>query len=67
MLLFIAVLGLLSYPPASEASREVANLTKWKNPQTHVNGVKEFVCLSTNSGLAKQNGLKNCEIYAILP
>ena len=32
-------------PPASEASREVANLPK-KNPHTLVNGVKEFVCLS---------------------
>ena len=29
------------YPPASEASREVANLTERKNPHTKV-----FVCLS---------------------
>ena len=34
------------YPPASEANREVANLTKRKNPHTPVYGVKEFVCLS---------------------
>ena len=38
--------GLLFYPPASEVSREVANLTERKNLQTPVNGVKEFVCLS---------------------
>ena len=35
-----------NYPPASEASREVANLTERKNPHTPVYGVKEFVCLS---------------------
>ena len=35
----------LDYPPASEASREVANLTERKNPHT-LFGVKEFVCLS---------------------
>ena len=34
------------YPPASEARREVANLTERKNPHTPVYGVKEFVCLS---------------------
>ena len=34
------------YPPASEASREVANLTWRKNPHPPVYGVKEFVCLS---------------------
>ena len=33
-------------PPASEASREVANLTERKYPHTPVYGVKEFVCLS---------------------
>ena len=33
-------------PPASQASREVANLTERKNPHTPVYGVKEFVCLS---------------------
>ena len=32
--------------PASEASREVANLTERKNLKTPVYGVKEFVCLS---------------------
>ena len=33
--------------PASEASREVANLTERKNPHTPVYGVKEFgYCLS---------------------
>ena len=34
------------YPPVSEASREVANLTERKNQHTPVYGVKEFVCLS---------------------
>ena len=34
------------YPLASEASREVANLTERKNPHTPVYGVKEFVHLS---------------------
>ena len=33
-------------PPASEASREVANLTERKNPHTPIYGVKEFFCLS---------------------
>ena len=37
---------MLNYPPASKASREVANLTERKNPQTPVYGVKEFVSLS---------------------
>ena len=40
----------LSYPPASEASRKVANLNERKNQHTPVYGVKEFfrlsVCLS---------------------
>ena len=36
-------------PPASEASRELANLTERKNPNTHVYVVKEFVCLSVSS------------------
>ena len=36
----------LFYPPVSEASREVANLTVRKNPHTSVYGVKECVCLS---------------------
>ena len=30
------------YPPASEASREVANVTERKNPHTPEYGVKEF-------------------------
>ena len=34
------------YPPANKVSREVANLTERKNPNTPVFGVKEFVCLS---------------------
>ena len=34
------------FSPASEVSREVANLTERKNPHTPVYGVKEFVCLS---------------------
>ena len=33
------------YPPASKASREVANLTLRKNPDTPKYGVKEFVYL----------------------
>ena len=33
------------FPPASEAIREVANLTERKNTHTPVYGVKEFVCL----------------------
>ena len=54
---------IVNYPPASEASREVANLTETKNPHTPVYGVKEFVrlsvCLLQNLtaiilGLAKQ-------------
>ena len=36
----------LYYPPASEASREVVNLTEIKIMHTPVLGVKEFVCLS---------------------
>ena len=32
--------------PASEASREVENLTERKNPHTPVYGVKKFVPLS---------------------
>ena len=39
---------ILFYPPASKASREVANVTERKNPPTPVYGVKEFVCLSVN-------------------
>ena len=31
------------YPPASEVSREVANLTERKYPHTPIYGVKEFV------------------------
>ena len=34
------------YPPATKASREVANLTERKNPHALVNGVKELVRLS---------------------
>ena len=38
-----------NYPPASEASREVANLNERKNPHTPpVYCVKEFVCLLPN-------------------
>ena len=36
-----------SYPPASKASREVANLTERKNPHTPVYGVKEFTLATT--------------------
>ena len=57
------------YPPASEASWEVANLTERKNPHTPVYGVKKIclsvcpsVCLLQTltpiiSGLAKYNEL----------
>ena len=34
---------MVNYPPASETSREVANLTKRKNLHTPVYGVKEFI------------------------
>ena len=55
------------YPLASEASREVENLTERKNPHTPVYGVKEFVCLWSTltpiiSGVAEQNGLKKCQV-----
>ena len=36
----------LELPPASQASREVANLAKRKNVHTPVFGVKKFVCPS---------------------
>ena len=32
--------------PADEAGKEVANLTRRKNPNSPIYGVKEFVCLS---------------------
>ena len=41
------------YSPASEASREVANLTEINNPHTPVYGVKEFVCLSVYLSVTK--------------
>ena len=52
-----------TFPPASEVSREVANLIERKNPHAPVYGVKECVCLLQTltpiiSGLAEQNGLK---------
>ena len=34
------------YHPASEVSKEVANLTERKNTHTPLYGVKEFICLS---------------------
>ena len=40
-------------PPASEASREVANLTERKNQHTAVYSVKEFVCLSVCPSVTK--------------
>ena len=45
---FVAYFYIMSehYPPVSEASREVANLTERKNQNTPVYGVKESVCLS---------------------
>ena len=48
-MIFIKVLSFfffLPFSPASEGSREVANLTWRKNPHTPVYGAKEFVCLS---------------------
>ena len=36
-------------PPASEASRDVANLIGRKNPHTPIYGVKVFVCLSVTN------------------
>ena len=36
-------------PPASKACREVENLTEIKNPRTHVNGFKEFFCMSVTN------------------
>ena len=47
-----------NYPPASEASREVANLTERKNPHTPVYGVKEFVCVSVCYITRNKNHLK---------
>ena len=41
---------ILGNPPASEASREVANLTERKNPHAPIYGVKEFVCLLSSRG-----------------
>ena len=38
----------LGDPPASEANREVANLTERKNPHTPVYGVKESVSITCN-------------------
>ena len=43
----------ICYPPVSEESREVANLSKRKNPHTHVYGVKEFVYLSVRTEWAE--------------
>ena len=37
------------YPPASEASKDLAHLTERKNPHTPVYDVKEFVSLSVSS------------------
>ena len=45
MILFDPNLFLI-YPPASQGSREAANLTERKNPCSPVYGVKELVCLS---------------------
>ena len=39
----------LDNPPASQASRDVANLTERKKPHAPVYGVKEFVCLSVTN------------------
>ena len=37
------------HPPASEASRVVANLIERKNQHTPVYGAKEFACLSVSN------------------
>ena len=34
--------GIKGHPPASEASREIANLTERKNPHTPISGVKDL-------------------------
>ena len=54
----------LFYPPASEASMEVGNITEIKNLHTPVSGVKEFVCPSvclsvTNFDLNYKKGLRS--------
>ena len=54
-------------PPASEASREVANLTERKNPHTPVYGVKEFVCLSVCPSVTMCASSKNGEMGLFRP
>ena len=39
---FFIIVDLCTYPPASEASREVSNLAVRKNPHTLVYGVKDY-------------------------
>ena len=46
LMIELAAVNIFHFPPASEASREVAILTERKNPHMPVYGVKEFVCLS---------------------
>ena len=52
----VSFFGQVLYPPASEASREVANLTERKNLHIPVYGVKEFFRLS----VCDPNYLKCC-------
>ena len=47
----------LVHPPASEVSREVANLTERKNQHTPIYGVKEFVCLPVCLSIGQINGI----------
>ena len=55
------------YSPASEASREVANLTERKNPHTPLYGVKEFVCLSVCPSVTMCASSKNGEVGLFRP
>ena len=53
----------LNYPPASEASREVANLTERKNKHSPVYGVKESVCLSVCLSVCHTGGFRSNTVY----
>ena len=55
------------YPPASEGSKEVANLTERKNPHSPMYGVKEFVCLSVFLSVTMCASSKNGEMSLFRP
>ena len=57
---------LFYFIPASEASREVANLTKRKNSHTPVGvyGVKEFVCFLAGNNYPNSPLLHGCMKFA---